>query len=355
MVQQGATMNTLTVEQRAMAEANLLSKHVWSARRRERTIAFAAAYDDVIAKCLADPRFQLPAFPGTQNIGVFSDYGGEHAESPVLTYSFLIVDYGWLEGFGQAMDRIRSEHGLGSREISFKELGSGAITAAVPKIVREADMLPGLLFTLVVNKRLKSIIGADEALADARLQLDRANITSWQKPRELEGAVRKVHTVAYWLAMLAREGMGVLWMTDRDNFVCNPAAVNDVRKLLPGALDSVQAPKFRLIGFAQEFKKEATQPYLNDCLAIADLCAGSIAAACTEMVTASPHSEKKIAAISDVLALHAHQGVFLKKLIIDIDAAEDGQLATNVLWIENKTRPRDGYFPYEREVAGLEK
>ncbi len=329
-----------------MAERNVLATNVWSERVRKRALAFLAGYDDVIAKGVAEGRLQLPAFHGTRDVGVFSDYGGDHRESPVLTYTFLIVDFGFLEGFGQAMAQIRSDHKLGSREISFKELNSKAITAAVPRIMRAADRLPGLLFTLAVSKRAKNLLGHERAVADARKQLDEASISSWQNPFELETALRKIFTVAYWLAMLGRDGMGVFWMTDNDSLVANQSGMDDLGKLLPGALESLQSPNFRLIGLAKEFAKTETQPYFNDCLAVADLVAGSVAAAYTDRADIKHHSKKKTPAITDVLTLHGHQGVFLKKLIIGIDET-DGQLDLSAMWIESTTRSREGYFSYE--------
>jgi len=330
-----------------MAERNVLPKGAWSQRVRERSVGFLAGFDEVVSKGFADGRVQLPAFPDTRDLGIFSDYGGDHRASPVLTYSFLIVDFGVLDGFGRAMAQIRSEHKLGTREISFKELSSKDVSAAVPRIMRAADMLPGLLFTLAVNKRATSVVGHDRAIADARKQLDEASILSWRTQFELESAIRKVFTVAYWFAMLARDGMGLFWMTDNDNLVANQRGMDDLRKLLPAALDNVKSPSFRLIGLATEFARTKTeQPYFNDCLAVADLAAGSVAAAYTDLAKVKHHSEKKTPAIADVLTLHGHQGVFLKKLIVGVNEI-DGELDLRPMWIDGTTRPRDGYFSYE--------
>ena len=238
----------LTPEQQALAQTYVLDPAQWSARVRPRPVWFMACLDEVIANNLSDPRLQFPAFPNTRDIAIFSDYGGEHSESPVLTYCFLIVDFGALGTFERAVQEIRRDHGLGSREISFKELNSTAIRAAVPRLMRAADQLPGLLFTLVVSKKYKTILGTDTALTNARQQLDAANIMSWRKPKELEGVVRKVHTVAYWLSMLAREGMGVFWLTDNDNIVANQGAIEDLRSISP--LQSSHGCRRALSGYA---------------------------------------------------------------------------------------------------------
>jgi hypothetical protein len=337
----------LTPEQRAIAEMFVVAPAEWKTRLRPRPVWFMECFDQVLRNDL-DKLIQLPTFPNAKDIAIFSDYGGEHDESPVYTYSFLIVDFGGMDLFGQAMKVIRAEHKLGRREISFKELNSTAIQGALPKMMRAADRLPGLLFTLVVDKRYKTVLGNADAPVEGRRQLDASGITSWQNPKELEGAVRKAHTVAYWLSMLAREGMGVFWMTDRDNIVANDAVVNDLQKLVIGALNSVAAPMFRLHGFAKEFARTYEQPYFNDALAIADLTAGAMAAAFTELKAASGHSKRKDLPIADVLTLHAHQGVFLKKLTIALDFDEHDSSAANCFWVEGTTRSRDGYVVYQR-------
>lgn len=340
-------ISELTPEQRVVAESLSLSPAEWMARLRRRPVWFMEVLDQVLRND-KDRLIQLPAFPHAKDIAVFSDYGGEHNESPVFTYTFLIVDFGALGSFEHAMKAIRASHGLGTREISFKELNSTAIQAALTPMMRAADQLPGLLFTLVVNKRYQTVLGTDESLAAARRQLDAAGITSWQKPRELESAVRKAHTVAYWLSMLAREGMGIFWMTDHDNIVANEVVSKDLQKLLLGALAAVSAPTFRLYGFAEEFERTDEQPYFNDALAIADLTAGAIAASYAEMNETSVHSGKKDLPIADVLTLHAHQGVFLKKLTIAIDFDEQGDSAANCFWVSGTRRPTDGYVAHAR-------
>jgi len=341
-------MSALTPEQRTIAESLLLQPDAWTARLRTRPFWFMACLDQVIEGGSRDIRLQLPAFPSTKDVAVFSDYGGDHSESPVRTYSFLIVDFGALDSFGASMRQIRSDYKLGIREIGFKELNSTAISSAVPKIMRAADRLPGLLFTLVVNKRYKTILGDDQALADAKQAFRDGNIQSWKRPGDTEDVMRKVLTVSYWLSMLARSGMGVFWMTDNDNIVASEAVIEDLRKLLAGGLNATGAPEFRLIGLAKEFQREGEQPYFNDALAIADLTAGSIAAAYTDKMSPAFHSVKKIPAIADVLTLHAHQGVFLKKLTVEIelDDAEKGH--ASVFWIESTTRSSEGYWPYAR-------
>jgi hypothetical protein len=340
----------LTPEQLAIAQKLVLAPEIWKSRMGTRLSWFMTCIDQALTNDARREQIQLPAFPFANDLAIFSDYGGDHRESPVLTYSFLVVDFGALSEFEETMKQIRHEHGLGHREISFKELNSTAIRAAVPRIMRAADRLPGLLFTLVVSKKYKTILGNDQALVVARSQLDAAGIHSWKHSKELEGVLRKVHTVAYWLSMLARDGMGVFWMTDNDNIVANEACVNDLRALLAGTLGTIGAPHFRLVGFAKQFPRADGQPYLNDAVAIADLTAGAIAASYTEMRLRDVHNSKKTPAIADVLTLHAHQGVFLKKLTVAIDCDADGTQQANTFWIEETKRSRDGYLSYVSEV-----
>lgn len=81
----------------------------------------------------------------------------------------------------------------------------------------------------------------------------------------------------------------------------------------------------------------------------ADLTAGSIAAAYTDSLSPGAHSEKKVPAITDVLTLHAHQGVFLKKLVITLHRDDSGQDQVNTFWIGATKRSQEGYLPYVRK------
>ena len=96
-------------------------------------------------------------------VGIFSDYGGEDKSSNYLTYSFLMCAWGSLDMFRGKMKQLRADCGLGDKEIEFKDFGMGVVRKALPLYL---DLLngyvPGLLFTVLVEKRVLSVFGPQD-------------------------------------------------------------------------------------------------------------------------------------------------------------------------------------------------
>src|SRR5262245_23486346 len=151
----------------------------------------------------------MPSFYAAAALGVFSDYGGDHREAPVQTYSFLIADYGALGPFDESVKEIRARWNLPvAREVAFKELRQASMAKALPDFLRAADLLPGLLFTLVVDKKVPSVISSDPKTREAiRGQLAALGFQSWHSAEDAERLIRVLHSVCYWLCLLGRDGM----------------------------------------------------------------------------------------------------------------------------------------------------
>jgi len=342
----------LSDAQALVARQYILDPTIWRARIRRRPSWFTERLDGLLLNGGNESSLQLPAFPSATNIGVFSDYGGLHKDSPVETYSFFIVDFGALGPYGERMKEIRRTFSLNAREISFKERRSGAVANALPAVMRAADLVPGLLVTLVVEKTFGSIMGGGDAPTEMLSQLEQHGYNSWSTPKAVEDLGRKLHCVSYWLSMLGREGMGTLWMTDNDNIVANADAERNLSSVLGGALTLFGAPAFRIIGTAKEFikEKEDEQPLLHEALSIADLMAGAVAAYFTER-RGPAFCGKYCESIAEILTLCSHQGVFLKKLTVVVQRGEDGKEEVGVLTVDGTKCSKDGYLAFEINEA----
>ena len=113
----------------------------------------------------------LPDLSALSNstVGIFSDYSGEGAGS-YLTYSFLMCAYGSIDTFRQKMKRLRAEYALGSKEIEFKDFRMTALRNALPAYLNLLNgYVPGLLFTVVVDRRILSLFGPQERATGAAL------------------------------------------------------------------------------------------------------------------------------------------------------------------------------------------
>jgi len=310
---------------------------------------FTARLDETIRQFRRDGQYlQLPSFYGAEAIGIFSDYSGAHAESRFETYTFLFADHGGLEVFDERVKAIRDSTRLPrTREISFKALREGNVVAVVPEVLRAADTIPGLLFTLAVEKSIGSILSGDpNTRASIQQQLRSIGLQSWTSHQDAERLGRVLHSVAYWLSLLGRRGMKTLWMSDNDAIHGRSESPDDFENAYLRVLPLFNAPEFSILGIAKSFTVEAEQPYLHEAVSVSDLVAGAIAAYLTEQ-RGVPQSERRSAITADILTFLGHQSPFLKKLTYVIQKQPDGTEATGLMKVTATTRSTEGYFRVE--------
>jgi hypothetical protein len=77
--------------------------------------------------------------------------------------------------------------------------------------------VPGLLFTIVVEKRIVSLFGPQDRSTGVTLsqQLEEKGVGKL-KPDIAEKAFRVVHTAAFLTALLGHAGQKIFWMSDHD-------------------------------------------------------------------------------------------------------------------------------------------
>lgn len=96
---------------------------------------------------------------GNETIGIFSDFSGDHPGARHHAYSFLVCGWNHSFAFQDEMARIRRHHGVGSKEIAYKSLKHGPTARALADYLRALDFLPGLLYTLVIEREVGSVFG----------------------------------------------------------------------------------------------------------------------------------------------------------------------------------------------------
>ena len=215
----------------------------------------------------------LRAF-GNRTVALFSDYGGEHKESKFHTYSFLITGLELAGHFQGSMAEIRRRHGLETTEIAFKRFREGRMRAALPDYLRALNnLLPGLLFTLVVDKRIKSLFGA-ESRQDrefVRRLLEDAGLGR-RKPDVNEKAMRVVHLAA----LLAHDGQKIFWMTDNDAISEGEQGALDTLRMFARALGiyTREGVSVETVEGATAFEDRHTDTL--DLLSACDIVAGAV-------------------------------------------------------------------------------
>ena len=115
------------------------------------------------------------------------------------------------------------QYGLADKEIAFKYFGNGPVKRSLSTYLETLNgYVPGLLFTLVVDKRIQSVFGPQENTTGVRLaQMLAEKGFGTVKPAIAEKTLRIVHTSAFLTTLLGHAGQNIFWMSDHDATCAN--------------------------------------------------------------------------------------------------------------------------------------
>ena len=212
-------------------------------------------------------------------MAVFSDYGGEHEGSSFYTYSFLVTGLDLAIHFQNEMTSIRTRYGLGQTEIAFKKFQNGRIRAALPDYLTALNnLLPGLLFTLVVDKQISGLFGVDPK-KDRSAILKQWKDTGFhaRKPKVIEKLVHVVHVAAFLAGLLGHDRQKIFWMTDNDAISQNRQMARETLKIFAHVLETYtrRGVSFELVGGCTTFDERNIETL--DLLSAADIASGALA------------------------------------------------------------------------------
>ena len=215
----------------------------------------------------------LPNLRSVRTLLIGSDYSGESPDSAYLVFSFLLTSLeSWVAWETQRLE-IRREHLGDSRRMSFKRLSDGKRRRALPPVLRAANSLEGLSFSVALNKQCESLFAARPPIDLANPEF--AAYRKW-KPAVLEKAFFVLHVISVLLAGLAAPGQNVIWFTDEDSIAANDDRVRELTQLF--AWISGQYITFCL-GHCRcgTSKCDNGSRQIEDFLAIPDMIAGALA------------------------------------------------------------------------------
>lgn len=269
---------------------------------------------------------------GNETVAVFSDYSGESSGN-YFTYSFLVCAWNLTGNFFEQMKQARRNSGLSDKEIAFKDFGLEPVRNVLPEYLRHLDnLVPGFLFTLVVDKKISCLFGKNhrKTLIDNANDLRDYDLGLW-KPDVAEKLLRVVHVGAFLTGLLAHHGQKIFWMSDNDAICANEKLHVNALNLFSRVLANYSRPEsgFSLIGGAAPFKQRDIKTL--DLLSIADVTSSSIAHYLSRKDASSSNDFGVKGGSEQVLQWLAHDGVGLKKMVVTLRPAEDGQIYASSL------------------------
>lgn len=122
---------------------------------------------------------ELPDFSEDSQLGVFTDFGGEHDGAEFATYSVLIVSLNKIGPFQRVVESLRRKHGILKpySEFAYKKLANGARRRALGDFLKIVDsFLHGLLVTVATDKEMKTLFGNSKHRAHAGMTAQLASL-----------------------------------------------------------------------------------------------------------------------------------------------------------------------------------
>ncbi len=262
---------------------------------------------------------------------VICDYSGQHNEASHESYSFLVAakSFTWL--WDELRKETRKKILRDGRRMSFKALNDSRRKQALVSLLKAANTIPGLLFTIIVDKRIGSLFKKD-----AGSTIEPSNLVNWH-PDTLERLLRMSHFGSTLLSGLSAPGQNVIWLTDEDDIVANS------QRIIDGTEAIVNITSHYMPHNLGHFRYGSTQSddgsfFIEDIASIPDLAAGALnEIACKGLmprgqgltIPLSTELSKKSRCIAGWIAdgeLHT-----LKRIVMALDAGEKGSIWTRVI------------------------
>lgn len=204
----------------------------------------------------------FPRLRGCTDIIVASDYSGEHKEADFSAYTFLVFDWNasqrWSIMSSDVRERFLSQ---GNREMAYKKLDDKCRQQALVPFLKAADYINGLVITLLVSKRVESVL---EPGGVAHLQQIAPSLADWKN-----GTVEKLYRIqtvlAFLHAGLCHPAQRTYWLTDNDEIAANPERLaiaanmllcfsrsHFAREICLGSADTVNSMDARIAGAVKD-------------------------------------------------------------------------------------------------------
>jgi hypothetical protein len=208
---------------------------------RESLPGFVHSLHGALQQLRDDQGIALPDFSSSRRLMAFSDYSARDAEWN--TAAFLFTPLESMIGFGSKLDDVRRAHRIGDRrQFEYKSLKDKLRWRALPAWLEAFDQLPGVVFVLLVQKEIVAALDGNtgQPSEDLVAFLRDQGFGDWSQTASgsklAEHALRAVHAVAYWHALLAGPSVELQWLTDNDEIIAGPVRRASVKKLLPNVM-----------------------------------------------------------------------------------------------------------------------
>lgn len=241
-------------------------------------LGFMNAFSENIKGAEARYSGLLPDLRRGWTILVGSDYSGHGGPAYYEALSFVFV---CLEECG-VWERLRTELRRrllpDGRRMSYKQLRDRKRRRALVPFLQAANTLPGMLATVLIDKRIKSIFRDRGRILPARVGL--TDCSRWDT-RVLERVLRTVHLISFFIAGLSAPGQDLLWVTDQDEIAPNEPRMRELLDIFVNIGSHYLKHDLRCLRIGTTASDTGKRD-VEDLVSVADLAAGAVSRVMTE-------------------------------------------------------------------------
>ena len=201
---------------------------------------------------------------------VTSDYSGQDKKATHETFSFLIADLTFCWLWDEKRRQVRKTLLPDKRRMSYKGLNDVQRRRALLPFLEAADWIPGVLATVLVDKRLARSLMLTSA---DRLELP-AHLANWPS-QVIKKLLLVSHLGSLFIAGLSAPGQNVEWFTDADDFVANDKRVIDLTPLFAGMVSNYSEQQMGHFRFGTT-RCDNGDLMIEDFASLPDLAAGAL-------------------------------------------------------------------------------
>jgi hypothetical protein len=246
---------------------------IWRAFKKDEVASFFFNLSETIAEKERATPALLPDFSKEERLALISDYSGDHTDSEFYVLSYLL--FAWNDSFwdwDDARKKLRTESKLGKRAMDFKGLTDSVKQMALVPFLQAANILNGILFTVVIEKTI-SFSKAYTSSTD-EMRLFDGFVNTW-KEDVLERLTRIGMFGSFIVGGLSHSGQMLHWVTDNDNIAPNEEFQKDTSHLFGRFLATLCPKDMGPISFGISGKYQ-DEMLAEDLVGIADLAAGTM-------------------------------------------------------------------------------
>lgn len=221
--------------------------------------------DAMVRGDIAQPG-RLPYFGNAETLLVATDFSGNLSDSYQF-FSYLVLDQSAVLPWSKSVRLLRASI-PDRRRLSYKDLNDTIRLGVLGRFLEAADELPGVLFTIGIDRRLPSVFPAGKTKAFAEEH-------GW-KSKNMERALVVMHFLSFLVAGLSRPKQNLWWLCDNDAIFSNRRMRDKVAAVFQRVF-IMYLPQSHVMGW-YDIKTPADDPndlVLEDLLAIPDIAAGS--------------------------------------------------------------------------------